>query len=224
MILAQKLLMAGGLEPLSVTYVGSTSQATNNSSYTFTGVSFGVAVKSQLVICVMAEEDSNITIGSLTAAGISAVREVHAGSFLAPSAIFTVNVGAATSGDVVVTLSGPTNACAIAIYSMHAKIGSLSPAATNTSEASSVTSRSANLNLQTGDVVIACSSIRDAANVTQAWVGVNEDFEISEQSAADGDFSGGNYKAVAAETPRTVSVTASATVNHMSICSAVWRN
>lgn len=147
-----------------------------NSEATFSSISLGTADANR-VIYVVYTWDSGTTISAATINGVTAtiVGQVQ-GSGVANSAIIAAEVPTGTSGDVVFTQSGDPNFAAITVYSSTDASATADDHGGDAGYTNKLSSRTVDLNVAAGSVVIAGSYMRTGGTCT--WTGVTEDYLV----------------------------------------------
>lgn len=195
------------------------ANAASLTTYTFTSVNFQTeAGRSLVVVAAGAHSGSNLQVSSVTIGGVSATQVDTSGNGLATTAMYQA-APTGTSGDVVVTFSGGQSGAGIAVWSLY-NLASTTKKASVANTAATQTVRTLSLNTAIGDVILAYSSNRDGGTPTYTWVGVTEDAD----AAYDGSntHSAASFVATSAETPRTITATASEVCNNIAGVSATW--
>ena len=190
---------------IDYTFLGTHSDAANNSTYTFSGVSFGSAapyrfiILSAIVRASASRSITSITIGG-TVARVTQTSNNSSGAYNIV-AIASALVPAGNTGDIVVALSGTAEAIDIAKY----RALDMDSVVPYHSVASSSNNPSAAINVpQDGMVIGVAASTTGSSGV---WSNLTEDYELNTESFGTG--TGGSVDLPSGqEGPgRTVSVT-----------------
>jgi len=183
--------------PFSVTYIGSNSDATNLSTYTWASQSFGPdpdCSADTVYLLVSVGGGGNTTVSSVTIGGVGATLAVTngaAGNYYVPRI--------AGSGTITFSLNATVATGSYSLYQI-VNPGSITPSATATSNTTG--GPTPNLNIPSGGAAIGVCVGLSGAGGTSAftWTGLTERFEFSDaQSNAVSYASGG-----AAGTPHNV--------------------
>ncbi len=147
------------------------------SSYTFSAVSIGAAVATRkIVVAVGASASVSRSISSVTLGG-NAMTLIVAATSANPLGIYTIDVAAGTTADVVVTFSGSMSRCRVSVYRFTGTWSTLDSAsdATPSSGVFSVTSNTAS----GGALVAVAASFAGAAPTLDSAVGWTVDDETT---------------------------------------------
>lgn len=96
----------------ALTYIGSTSQTANQSSYTFSGASIGDANANRMVVIVANGGTAGVNLSDITIDGNSASVPISA----AGSALGYLAFPSGSTADIVVSFSGTQSNCSIMVY------------------------------------------------------------------------------------------------------------
>ncbi len=197
------MMVDGKLPTISFqTVAGNSSGA---SSYTFTSQPIGTASSSRYVI-VSAIVPSLSAISLSCTIGGSAATAVSGASGSASSIYWNMwrrLVTSGTTANIVITPSASASSCHIGVWSIYDTRDAGAPfGATSNSTAGT----SLSLNVNTAANGVGCGLVLDAANVT--WSGATEDYDAL---IAGKWMTAASFTGAAAATPRSVSVTCSAT-------------
>lgn len=191
-------------------------------TYTFSGVNFQTDSERSLVVVAIGGRfgASDRQVSSVTIGGVAATQVASAGLGAATAAMYQA-APSGTSGDVVVTFSAGASGAGIAVWSLY-NLASTTKKTSVANTAATQTVRTLSLNTAIGDIVLAYTANQDAGTPTHTWVGVTE--EASGDAAFDGTntHSAGSHVATSAETPRTITATASQSCSVMAGVSAAW--
>jgi len=102
-----------------LTFLQSAANTAGQTSYTFSSQNLGVATNDRVIIvCAFGSAASSFTLNSITLGGTAMTSVVSTGSTVAPTSIYRITSTSGTSANVVVTFSGSSTRCAIAMYSL----------------------------------------------------------------------------------------------------------
>lgn len=219
-MLSHKLRRANrSLTPPSRSFASLYADPAALTTYTFSSVNFQTeSGRSLVVVAIGGQSGSNLQVSSVTIGGVSATSVDNSGNGQATAAMYQA-APTGTSGNVVVTFSGGQSGAGIAVWSLY-NLASTTKKTSVANTAATQTVRTLSLNTAIGDVILAYSSNRDGGTPTYTWVGVTEDAD----AAFDGSntHSAGSHVATSAETPRTITATASESCNNMAGVAATW--
>lgn len=196
---------------------------TIQSSHDFTGVNFGADHPDRAIIIAVSATAgggplnrlsgtaSDHAIGDVSAPGVTRFNFDSGNQVMVG---FLTGQPTGTSGTVTVAFDNATNYCVIAVYRVIG-LSTLTPADTG-GTADNSTSFNCDANVTANSLVLAAGSIHVSDTVT--WSGVDERTEVdngvTKHSFAD-------YRALSAETPRSMSMTIGASDQAVNL-SAVW--
>jgi hypothetical protein len=172
-------LRAASLKPsgsVSVSYIGSASSGSTNSTYTFSATSIGTADTNRIVaVVVSATGGSTADVDSVTINGTTATTVNSTAFSFATIAVAYLSVPSGTSADIVVNLSASRARCAVDVYRV---IGASTTLAANSvnSFPSSVTSASITTTIPSGGVAI-YSIVTPGGTITYSWSSAIEDYD-----------------------------------------------
>lgn len=102
-----------------LTFLQYDANTAGQTSYTFTSQNLGTATNDRVIIvCAFGSAGSAFTLNSVTLGGTAMTSVVTTGSANAPTSIYRITSTSGTSANVVVTFSGTSTRCAIAMYSL----------------------------------------------------------------------------------------------------------
>lgn len=156
------------------TYQTNNSDSTNATSWTYTAQAIGSAASDRYVIVGVgtsnnANEPSSVTIG-----GISATKVVGTAGGNHSAGLWVANVTTGTTADIVVSITGTTDRCAIGVWTATG-LASGTPGNTATSNASP---GSCTVTTTNGGFAIAYSHL-GYGTVTWSGTGVTQDFNAT---------------------------------------------
>jgi len=209
----------------TLTFLQSTGDSTNNTTYTFSGQNLGTASADRVIIVKVSGSNtggantvSSVTVGGITA---TAVKEL---SFLSSAhyvGLFIASVPTGTTGNVVVTFGSGFARAGIALWA-GTGLSSNTPTATNSASTADGANPapSTTVNVSADGFVIAGSYTNNNGAPTWAWTGVTEKFETvvegnSLQSGASDTF-------VSAVTPLTVTASITSSSSSGGLVVASW--
>lgn len=213
----------------SLTYVGTGANADNQSTYTFSAVSFGAPELGRYMVAAIAMRDDNssgqtnsVTIGGVSATRVVSLAKTFGSSNAVDASIWIAAVPTGTSGDVVATMQTTSGSCGLALYRLTG-IASPTAAATASNSTGGATSLDVSLNTLNRGMAIGISAVSS----TQAlgWSGLTEDVETQVQTGginANLRFSGASLLLTATETPRSISATLAASADAGTAVVATW--
>lgn len=111
------MMFGAGLPKL--TFLGTASDITNSSTYSFTGKSFGKASQDRLIVCaVSGYRDAGGTISSATIGGVAAAIYGNTSVAYGSGAFIAAVVPSGNTGTITINWSNQQASCAIAWYSI----------------------------------------------------------------------------------------------------------
>lgn len=209
----------GGAKPIAAQFGGSAFNGNSQSSYTFSGMDFGVESDRSFVVVTVAgrENESNRSISSVTIGGVAASAIVSVGGYPIPAGIYLASPSG-TSGSIVVNFSNSVVEATVAVYSIY--FAKSSSALDTASATTTSLSGSVDVNAEKGGVVIAFSKNLSNSVRTATWSGITEQFD--ENTDNNSSHSGG-LGITDNETPRTVSIVWSGSIARQAVVAASWR-
>ncbi len=131
-----------GMAGIEFSHTDSPAVQTDSTTFTFSSAALGAANAGRtIIVSVSATDVTSKTISSVTVGGVSATQRAFLSAALTNEhivAIYTAEVPTGTTGDVVVTFSGATDGCGVALYRMVNHLSSV-PDATDTASATDST-------------------------------------------------------------------------------------
>ena len=159
-----------------LTYVDTAVDATDTTSYTFTGASVGTAAYQRHIHVVVHAMGGTPDITACTIGGFAATLNKSAVNSLGAVAIFTARLDYDTTADIVVTVPGGALACGIAVYN---SVGLSSPDAR---DAGSSTADPGTDTLATRNGGFAIGGATRNATETWTWTNVTENYETTAEA------------------------------------------
>lgn len=189
--------------PPTITFLQSTNDTANLTTYTFTSQNLGTA-NANRYIAVCTTQRSSPTLSSVTIGGVSAtiVAQANNTGNVAGIAIALVPTGA--TGDIVVTWGSSGLNCAISVY----QIDNLLSATPFHSITDITASPSINLNIPASGIALGFATVQNSSPMS--WSGLTERDEGLLESVID--YSSASDAFVAAETGRAISVSYASTL------------
>lgn len=189
----------GGVDPATITFIGSNSSTANSTSYTFSAQGIGTAAADRLVIVgVVGNSGSAHSISGVTIGGVSAnlvIQQAAAGN--TALGLYALLVTSGTTADIVVTFDTTSGLCGIGVWNAN-KL--LSTTATDSDRAVGTDPVNAQINVSAGGVALACSAARNGTST--AWTGLTESADFVIESLIN--FSTAQLAFAAAQTGLTV--------------------
>jgi hypothetical protein len=204
--------LAGGP---AISYLQSANDTANRSTYAFLNQNIGAAAADRYIVISIG------TVGnyhpSVTVAGVSAplvIREVTYIGFGGDLrvGIYIAAVPSGATGTITANYARSIDSCSYAAWRV---TGLLSPTAFDTASDIS-TGGSVDVNVPNGGIVVASAVVY--SDITNTWAGVTERYDGNVE--LNRAFTGGEHKATASETPRTVTLTSSS--SDEAVVAASW--
>lgn len=149
-------------------YLAAYTDATNLTTYTFTGVDFGAAdANRHIVVGFTSRSGSNIEVVSATIGGVTATIDAATIVSQNHSALLRANVTSGTSGTVSVTLNTGSSRAAIGVYRIVAS------GLTVVDADNAFGGASASVTLDTGDGCVIAAAADSGSTMT--WTNLTED-------------------------------------------------
>lgn len=162
--------------PVAVSYVGTTADTSDSSTYTFTSHAIGTATADRVVLVAVGVRSATagVSISSMTIGGVSATElaEASTGSNVSV-AVYGLLVTSGTTATIVVTPSASCQRCQIAVYEMTGTGGSTTTSATAT-DITSPTSTTITIPVNGAAVAGAFGQSASAVG-TATWAGLTKD-------------------------------------------------
>lgn len=174
------IIMAG--RAVTITFTDSVADASDLTTYTFSGRSLGVAAPDRtIVVGAVGAGAAARTVSSVTVAGISATIQVQEGSATgATTCLATALVPTGTTGDIVVTFSGGVVRAAIGIWRAR-DANVIVDTGTSTADPSTDT-----ININAGGAVFG-AAITNAAS-SYSWTNLTELYDQDIDGGTRGSF------------------------------------
>lgn len=164
--------------PAALTYIGTTSSATNASSYTFTNHAIGTAAADRYVIVgVICDgyNKSGVTIGGNAATLISDYGDP---GIIANVCFYALLVPSGTTATIVVNFVGNVWNCAIFVYNATGLVSVTPTAAVFNGTTASKNPLAGSLTIPAGGFCIAIGENIDYETYTVTWGGLTEDTDV----------------------------------------------
>lgn len=198
-----------GKAAFSVSYLGNTASVSNNTTYTFSGESLGVAASSREIFVAVSWNGGVAlrTLSSATIGGISATIQVQDGvsngtTLSLGAAIISAAVPTGTTGNIVCTFSGSGNTmCDIGKFRVVSKTAIIATAHDAPTTSNSVATTSVNINVGTNGALIAAYNNSDTGNVT--WGNITKQYE-GDFTVAGGHYSGALTTGLSSQVGRNI--------------------
>jgi hypothetical protein len=174
------------LLPLSLTYIASTFNGSNVSSYSFTGVNVGSTIAGGntryiLVAIHGCVQSTAGNVSSVTIGGVSATRAARqSATAVDPTEIWYIQDNTLTSADVVVNFSSTQIHCAISTWQL-VNPTSITPSSTGANVATA-TDVAVNITVAAGGVCMALASPNFNSGAL-SWTNATEQYEIQVDSS-----------------------------------------
>lgn len=232
MLLTHGLRAAGRYKPPILTYIGSAFRdgagATITATSTFSNQNIGTASPDRLVVVVIGAQMNAVrSFSSCTIAGVAANVAVsdtnNSSTDTAISAICYLNVTSGTTANIVVTLSGTTNDCFIAVYTITG-LSSYTPVATTSYKSQTGTGGNKTLDVNQNGCVVMESSWRSNSTTAIAYTGMSSSDGNVYQQATNGRAHGAaSNSKMTANASTTVGASATASSDAWCWTAASWR-
>lgn len=219
MALFSHMPLWGAARPPVLTYIGTVADSTNTDTYTFTGAAIGTASADRLVVVVVHAGDS-ASVSGVTIAGNAMTDVVQAAQVGSPPlvGIFTRNVAAGTTADIVVTLADAAVHAAINVYTITG-LNSMTAQDFDSTTGTGTGDSSVTLTCSVGSAVIAAAETY-TADATFTWSGgVSED---NEEAYGGESGTGGAASGTATGTSITPNLAVSVSADRAFVA-ACWR-
>lgn len=207
-------LLAGGGPP-ELTFVGSTEDSSDLTTYTFTNHAIGADDATRRVVCVAHWSDAVATsnMSSATIGGNAATIHANPSATTNGCAIFSLLVPAGTTATITFTLSAAADRAYLAVY-RGINETSATPTQTLVDNTISTLTLTGTLNIAADGWVVAGCSYSPATSPTNVtWTGVTEQYDLLYAEAVTIRISGGFQSGLPAETPRTITSVLAASSN-----------
>jgi hypothetical protein len=199
--------------PAVVSYIGSTQNTSNLSSYTFSNVSIGTASADRIVVVGGGGPNSaaGSLVSSITIGGNTAT--VHTQASASQSWLASLLVPTGTTATIVVNYGNTKLNCTIFVWTI-TRAKSTTPNSASTAE--TTTSASINLNGQAG--AVGCAVVFSPAGGTYTWTGLTENADLDAEGRRISSASG----SIVLPT-NTITATNSTTGQNTFLSGASWR-
>lgn len=182
---------SGGALPATITYIGTVSDATNLTTYTFTAANLGTGGGHVALVVI---PNDIAAINSVTVDGQSCTAKCSAdsgnGRVLVAIYLSDATV-AATSGNIVVAGADSGTSCAVHVY----RINNLQSTTATDTDTTATDNSAITLTVSAGGVFIGGAS-NDQSSGTFTWTNITEDYdaivEVARSSASGSSVGGGN--------------------------------
>lgn len=206
---------AGNRLPISFTHIGTVSDSTTQTTYTYTAAAIGVADPTRRVVIFFHWQVTNsaLTVNSATIGGIAAT--IHTQTTTGPTsaqgdtgcAILSALVPTGTTANVVVTLSGAASRSLIGVTTQYnesitAPFNVMAPDNTMSSGVLSAT-----MNIPEQGLNYAACTGAGASGGSWTWSGNTERYDAPHAGAAGLTLTGAVEGPLAAQTGRTIQAT-----------------
>ena len=206
-----------GSNKATVSFAGDTFDATDLTTYTFSGHALGTAAGNRKVVVGVTGSGSARTVASVTVGGISATLVKAEIDTDAASELWQADVPTGTTGDVVVVWSGSNSSCGIGVWAVYAAKSAAHDTGNNTADPMVDT-----LNIPANGVAIGIGCASGAQNPTSAWTNLTEDFDNSGSGEASVSFSGASDAFATLQTAREITQDQSVSPTLASFVLASW--
>jgi hypothetical protein len=187
--------------PASLTFIGATSDESNQSTYTFTSHAIGTADATRRVVVAVhwAQATNNRTLTSATIGGIAAtIHNQQNPANLASVAIISALVPTGTTATIVLNFSGSADRCRVGVFRA-VNEQSASPADTQVDTSFTSNALSVTLTVPNDAWVMACSTNATGSGITHTWTGVTLQYQGAWAEAAGGTFTAGFVSGLSAQ-------------------------
>ena len=196
---------AAGGAAVTVTYADSAADATNLTTYTFSGRALGTPSPSRQVVVGAVSPGTTTQVSSVTIAGNAAASVIDAGAVNPAPSLWKVSDSTNATGDIVVTFAAGVSRCAIIIYEVHN--ASTTVHDTGTHQLAGGTANSTlltdTINVAAGGAVIGFAAAGDGA-VTQPWTWTELTEDVETAGEANTSSTGASKAYAGAQTGMTV--------------------
>lgn len=198
-----------------LSYVTFVSDATDLTTYTFSGASIG-AVKDRRWIIVIPAGQSNATctISSVTIGGVTAtsIGSQQTGTPNVVIGMHALAVPTGTTADIGVTFSGSVFRCGCAVFSLSSDFAPTTPWDFQSDNTVSANALGVTLSVPALGCAIAASFSFTTSATSHVWTGVTEDYDTTVEANTVG-FSGGSFITRPQNTALSITDTISGTPN-----------
>ncbi len=198
---------------VSVSYVNTYTDTTDQTTYTFSGASIGTASGDRIVIVTigsranLARSISSVTIAGVTATAIATANDTSGGADIA--AMYAAAVPTGTTGNIVVTFSAAMLRCAIGVFAMTGASG-VTPHATMTDNTISTGVFTGTIDCPANGAIVGTAFGSGNGSQAATWSGITEDFDTQPETTSN-NVSAAHANFSTAQTGLTVSATITGT-------------
>lgn len=217
----------GGGAVVTATPTAVSTNAANQTTYTFSGLSVGAAADDRVVVLLIAGRRGSATpatVSSCTVAGSSATSAVSNSHTVSTTSetvsIQYVELPSGTTGDVVVTWSNSLTGCGVRVFALYG--ATATPTATSSADGTgSPMAASTTIATQQGAATLAVAGVLESAAVNYSWAG--DLTELDEQDIDAEEHELLTAYAVGGGGTLSTTVTGSANTTHIALAVASWR-
>jgi hypothetical protein len=157
----------------SITFIDTTDDVTNATTYTFAAHPIGDAFSSRIVVLAVHTDGAGVNVSNVTVGGSSmALIQDTTGQ---PSCCLAhLGVPASTAADIVVTFSGAAQRCGIGVWSIVGAATTV-PLSSTYQTASASTAHAVTVDLPTDAMGVVAISL--ASDFRMAWTGGTEEYD-----------------------------------------------
>jgi hypothetical protein len=207
----------GGVGPPVLEYIGENGLNSKVSSATFTAEPIGDAAADRLVVVGVTSKSNGAGSFSCTIGGVAATKvEEEYSNVKANTAIFALEVSAGTTADIVITSTINQNHFGIGVYKLTG-LASPTKKASNSQYTSGTGTAAADLNVDSGDVIVGFVSIDSSTANQISYAGLTEDYDAVHGKQCGG----GSHTCTTGETPRSLDANGTG-ISKMSFSTASW--
>ncbi len=214
---------AGSVTPVSITFNNSNTDTTDQSTYSFAGLSVGSAATGRCLVATWgARSNSARTVSSANIGGVAATcvtaNEASGGAEMSSLCYASVPTGTTATFDI--TYSGAMLRAVLGNYAVY-NAGSCTPSATNTATANAA-NPTMTLTTPANGGTIAGFMGNSAGTATVTWTAPTiEDYDTQPETPSNG-MSGAHDTTVAAQTGRTITLTVTSPTAGQALAGASW--
>jgi hypothetical protein len=195
------------VDPIELTFIGTTSNTANAVSFTFTAHDIGTESADRLVVVATHVDSAATTNDALTIGGVAATSHVNSDdhtSTAASVAIWSLVVPTGTTATIIVGCSGISNRCAIGVWTVK-NYTSSTPQSTDRIGSASSAQLDLTLDLSAGCVGVAAETNTTGTRANAFSVGAEE---------YDDDIEAGGMRAAGATLTETGSAAQTVSISH----------
>jgi hypothetical protein len=212
--------------PASLTYVATTIDTTDQTTYTFTSHAVGAAdpTRRVVVVCHWSRATSVGTLNSATIGGVGATIHVQDGGagIGGKVAIISALLPTGTTATIALTFSSAQDRCSIGVYRA---INETSASPTATASDNTVSGNQFDLTINVpnnGWIVAGVNANQSGSGMQWGWTGVTEQYDDPYGDAAAVSRSGGFASGLALQVGRSVVALGTATPVGGGLCAMTW--